>query len=262
MANRLDQTFQNLRADKKKAFIAYLTAGDPNLTVTRQLVLALETSGADIIELGVPYSDPLADGPVIQEASQRALKHQVDIPKILESVKQIRRHSDIPICLMTYYNPVFHYGESKFVKDAVRAGVDGVIIPDLPPEEAKTLIQQARKCDLATVFFLSPTTTLKRAQLICKHSTGFVYYVSLAGVTGSQKGLSKGFRKHIQQIKRFTNKPICVGFGISSREDVKAVNRVADGAIVGSAIIKEICRHKNKKTLVQNVARFVAKLNS
>ncbi|MCK5178257.1 MAG: tryptophan synthase subunit alpha, partial [Candidatus Omnitrophica bacterium] len=188
--NRIEKTFKELKRKKKKAFIPFITAGDPNLKTTEELVLSFEGAGADIVELGVPFSDPLADGPTIQASSQRALKKGVNLTKILKTVAQIRRKSQIPIALMTYYNPVFYYGEDKFIRDAKASGVDGIIIPDLPPEEAKTLIKAARKRDISTVFFLAPTTTSRRMKQIVQASTGFIYYVSMTGVTGADKQFS------------------------------------------------------------------------
>jgi len=255
--NRIDQKFKELSRKKKKAFIAFVTAGDPNLKTTEELVLAFEQAGTDIVELGVPFSDPLADGPTIQASSQRALKKGVNLEKILKTVSRIRQKSQVPIVLMTYYNPVFHYGEDKFMRDAKKCGVDGFIIPDLPPEEAKGLIRSAKARDLSTIFFLAPTTTSQRMKRVVKASTGFVYYVSMTGVTGASKGFSKENAAKIRSAKRFTKKPICVGFGVSTPSQVKSVAKIADGVIVGSAIVKQIDRNKGKKNLVKNVSRLV-----
>jgi tryptophan synthase alpha chain len=259
--NRIEAKFKELKKKKKKAFIAFITAGDPNLKITEELVIAFERSGVDIIEIGVPFSDPLADGPTIQASSQRALKEGVNLVKILNAVNRIRKRSQIPIALMTYYNPIFHYGEDKFIINAKTSGVDGIIVPDLPPEEAGDLIALARKRALSTIFFLSSTTTLQRMRSIIKASTGFIYYVSLTGVTGARKELSRSFIKHVRLAKRLTNKPLCVGFGISTEAQVKSVARIADGVIVGSAIINEIVKNTGKKQLVQNVTRFVQRLS-
>ncbi|HBR13930.1 MAG TPA: tryptophan synthase subunit alpha [Candidatus Omnitrophica bacterium] len=258
--NRIDKKFKELKERKKKAFIAFITAGDPNLKVTEQLVLAFEASGVDIVELGVPFSDPLADGPVIQASSQRALKQEVNLRKILDCVKRIRGKSQIPLALMTYYNPVFHYGEDQFVADAREAGVDGVIIPDLPPEESKNLIKGAKAQDLSTVFFISPTTTPERMKRVVNLSTGFIYYVSLTGVTGARNQLSPSITRQVEAARKLTDKPICVGFGVSSAEQVSSVSKSADGVIVGSAIINAIVRNTGKRDLVKNVSRFVARL--
>lgn len=259
--NRIDQKFKELHAHKKKAFIAFITAGDPDLKTTEQLALAFEGAGVDIIELGVPFSDPLADGPTIQAASQRALKKHVNLENILATVKRIRQRSQIPIALMTYYNPVFHYGEDRFARKAKACGVDGIIVPDLPPEEGHGLIRAARENGLATVFFLAPTTTRRRMKHIVNASTGFIYYVSLAGVTGARQKLPRTITGQVKLARQLTHKPICVGFGISTPAQIQMVARVADGVIVGSAIVSKIAQNKGKKQLVSNVARFVRKLS-
>lgn len=255
--NRIERIFQELKRRKKKAFIPFITAGDPSLKVTEELVLSFEQAGAHIIELGVPFSDPLADGPTIQASSQRALKKGINLTKILNTVARIRQKSQVPIALMTYYNPVFKYGEDRFMRDARRCGVDGVIIPDLPPEEAKGVIRSARKRGISTVFFLAPTTTQQRIKQIVKASTGFIYYVSLTGVTGSKKHFAAENAAKIRAAKKCTRTPICVGFGIATPTQAKTVSKMADGVIVGSAIIKQIEKNKGKKNLVKNVTRFV-----
>jgi tryptophan synthase alpha chain len=257
MTNRITQKFKSLRERKQKAFIAYITAGDPDLGTTEKLVYALERSGVDIIELGVPFSDPMADGPTIQAASQRALKNNVNLHDILKLVSRIRQRSQIPMALMTYYNPVFHMGDEHFVAAAVRCGVDGVIIPDLPPEEAQALRKHAHRSGLSTVFFMSPTTTDGRLAKIVQASTGFIYYVSLTGVTGARVSLSNSIATDIKRAKCLTDKPVCVGFGISTADHVQEAGRQADGVIVGSAIIKEIEKKLGHKDLVEHVARYV-----
>ncbi len=260
--NRIIQTFNQLRKNKQKAFIAYITAGDPNLSTTEKLVYAFEEAGVDIIELGVPFSDPMADGPTIQAASQRALKHHVSLTDILKMVARIRTRSQIPIALMTYYNPVFRFGDEKFAEAARESGVDGVIIPDLPPEEAGSLRQAAQRHDIATIFFMAPTTTNERLTKTVKAATGFIYYVSLTGVTGARAKLSDSIASDIRRAKKLTDKPVCVGFGISTADHVRSVGRLADGVIVGSAIVKEIEKNAGKKELVGNVSAFVKTLVS
>lgn len=259
--SRIDSKLALLRKKGKKAFIAFLTAGDPDLKTTQELVPALEHAGADIIELGVPFSDPLADGPTIQAASLRALNHGVNLPRIFDLVAGVRKSSDVPIALMTYYNPVFHYGEERFVRDLKACGADGVIIPDLPPEEAENLTALCRRADVSTVFFLAPTTTLARARRVLKASTGFVYYVSVTGVTGARNLQKFDIEKHIRQIRKISDQPVCVGFGVSTAEQVRDLSRFSDGVIVGSAIINEIQRHKGQASLVKHVAGFVKKLS-
>ncbi len=262
MRNRIDLKFQELKVKRKKAFIVFITAGFPNLKMTENLVLGLEEAGVDIIELGVPFSDPLADGPTIQESSQKALRGHVTLDKILHTVRNIRKKSSIPIALMSYYNPIFRYGENKFVINAKEAGVDGLIVPDLPLEEAKGLIKAAKRYHMAMVFFLSPTTTTQRIKKIVRASTGFIYYVSLTGVTGARSKLPRTITQNVRFAKQFTDKPICVGFGVSTPHQVKTISSLADGVIVGSAIIKEITKNIGKKDLSHRVTRFVRGLSN
>jgi len=261
MKNRIDKTFQSLKRNKKKAFIAFITAGDPSLSLTEQLVIGFENTGVDIVELGVPFSDPLADGPTIQASSERAVSKGINLDKIFRTVQKIRKRSQIPIALMTYYNPVYHYGIKKFIKKSKISGVDGIIVPDLPPEEGFALIQEAKAENITTIFFLSPTTTTARLKHIVRVSSGFIYFVSLTGVTGARARLPNDLIKKLRFAKKYTQKPICVGFGISTAAQIKSVARVSDGVIVGSAIIKEIEKHKGKKNLIKNVLRYVDKLS-
>lgn len=255
--NRIEHKFTQLKQLHQKAFIAFITAGDPSLRVTEDLAVAFEKTKVDILELGVPFSDPLADGPTIQASSQRALAKGINLEKILQLVKKIRLRSNIPIALMTYFNPVFYFGEERFVRQAKEAGVDGLIIPDLPPEEAKTITASAKKNGLSIIFFLSPTTTLERTRQILKASSGFVYFVSLTGVTGIRKNLSYSILDKVRQVKRMTKQSICVGFGISTRKQVKDVFKIADGVIVGSSIVEEIARNSEKKDLVKRIVQYV-----
>jgi len=258
--NRIEKKFKELRASGKKAFIAFITAGYPDLAVTEKLIREFSGIGVDILELGVPFSDPLADGPVIQEASKVALEKNINLTSILRLVKKCRKFTDIPICLMTYYNPVFCFGEEKFAKEAKANGVDGVIIPDLPPEEAKNFIACAKKNSLNTIFFLAPTTTQARMRLVSRVSTGFIYYVSLTGVTGMRKRLPDGFVQQLGLIKKNTTKPVCVGFGISSASQVRQVGKIADGVIIGSAIVNKIKENIGKPDLVKKVSNFTRSL--
>lgn len=260
--NRIEEKFRQLTRRGKKAFLAYLTAGDPNLSATERLILALDGgAGVDVIEIGVPFSDPLADGKTIQAASQRALLKHVTLDNIFALVKRVRGRSEVPIALMTYYNPVFHYGEARFLAKAKLAGVDGVIIPDLPPEEASSFRREARKNNIVTVFFLAPTTTTERMKKIVKASSGFIYYVSVTGITGTSQAIGfDAIKKHIGTAKRLTKQPICVGFGISTPEQVRRIAGVADGVIVGSEIIRQIQANKNSPQMVARVTRAVARL--
>ncbi len=236
--NRIARTFRKLRREKKKAFIPYIMAGDPDLERTGEVILLFERQGADIVELGIPFTDPLADGPTIQRAAERALKRGVTLTKVLTFTEEIRKFTDIPIVFMTYYNPLFRYGVDRFVRDAVSAGVDGVIVPDLPPEEAAELIGCAGYEGLATIFLLAPTSTEERIRKVSKASTGFIYYVSITGITGARLKVDESLYNSIQKIKNMTNKPLCVGFGVSTPEEAAMVSAVSDGVIVGSAIVR------------------------
>lgn len=244
MQTRISALFIKLKAQNKKAFIPYIMAGDPDAEATLQRVFLLEQCGADIIELGVPFSDPLADGPTIQKAAGRALKSGTTLRKVLSMVSEIRLRTEIPLILMTYYNSLFKYGEEAFINDAIKAGVDGIIVPDLPPEEAGELIKFSRHSgekggkSLDTIFLIAPTSTPRRIKKIALASSGFVYYVSLTGITGAAIELDEAFRSHLSLIKQATDKPVAVGFGIAKPEQARIVSQIADGVIVGSAVVK------------------------
>ncbi len=258
--NRIDQKFIELRKVNRKAFIPFITAGDPDLAVTEDLVLALEKAGADIVELGVPFSDPMADGPVIQAASYRSLQQGTNLKKILDLVRRIRCHSQVPIALMSYYNPVFRFGEKDFVSEAVAAGVDGVIIPDLPAEEAVDLRREASARGLATIFFMAPTTPAARMKAVAAAATGFIYYVSVAGVTGARQAVAREIAARVRAVRKVTDKPVCVGFGVSTPQQAGEVARAADGVIVGSALVQLIHTHADQADLLECVSAFAASL--
>jgi len=215
-------------------------SGDPSLEKTKEIVLMFEACGADIIELGVPFTDPVADGPTIQRASERALQNGVTLRKVIPLVNELRKTTQIPIVLMTYYNPVFKYSEEEFINDATDAGVDGVIIPDLPPDEAEHFINLSRRVSLDTIFLLAPTSTSDRIKKVAKASSGFIYYVLITGITGARLLLDGTIEKSIQEIRSYTEKPIAVGFGVSTPQEASTVARLADGVIVGSAIVKKL----------------------
>ena len=241
--SRINVVLARLRRKNQKALIAYLTVGFPSLHALPGLVETLAGEGVDLMELGIPFSDPLADGPTIQAASQAALRHGVTTYQVLREVERLRRRGiEVPIVLMTYANPVFHYGIKNFCRDSVSSGVDGVIVPDLPPEEANDLIQAARPLGMDTIFLAAPTSPASRLERIVRSSTGFIYYVSLTGVTGARTYLASDLKGHVAAIKRMTNVPVCVGFGISRPDQVREVARVADGVIVGSALLDRIGR--------------------
>lgn len=257
MFNRIDRKFDELRQKQKKAFIPYICFGDPNISTTKNLVIELANGGADIIELGFPFSDPLADGRTIQKASQRALKNKITLKKYLDTVEDLRKKTDLPLVIMSYYNPIFKYGEKKFVKKAHNAGLDGAIIPDLPPEEAQDLINLTKTYNFHLIFLASPTSSDYRLKLIAEKSCGFIYYVSSTGVTGAREKLPFKIKQDVEKIKKLTTKPVCVGFGVSKNSHIKQINRFADGVVVGSAIIDVIDENLQNPDLVKKAIEFV-----
>jgi len=258
--SRISQTFKRLRSEGEKALIPFITAGYPDLYSTEKLIFVLEKNGADLIELGVPFSDPMADGPTIQLASERSLVNKTTLKIILDLVKKVRLKTNIPIILMGYYNPFFIYGLKRLANDAKEAGVDGILTVDLPPEEASEMKRQMANAGLDIIFLLAPTSDDARIKLITKNATGFIYYVSLTGVTGIRSKLDKDIRTQLNIIKKNTHLPIVVGFGISSPNHAKSVSQWADAVVMGSAIIKIIENSKNKKLMLQKVGKFVSSL--
>ena len=240
---RIDKKFQELRASGRKAFIPFITAGDPDLKTTADLILALDRAGADIIELGVPFSDPIADGPVIQRATERALATRTTLKDILRLGADIRRKSEVPLLIMSYYNPLLHYGLDKLAHDAAAAGYDGILASDLTVEESGPFIESMKSAGLNTVFMVAPTSSPERIRKIAETSTGFLYAVSRTGVTGERQELSTDLRDFLKTLRSHTQVPIAVGFGISRPEHVQAVWQEADGAVVGSALVREIEEH-------------------
>ncbi len=256
--DRIETLFDDLKKRGKKAFIPYIMTGDPSLKKTEELVLLLEECGADIIELGVPFSDPLADGPTIQMAAERAIKRGVTLRKVLGAVRSLRKKTSVPIVLMTYFNPVFKYGLEPFIDDASGSGVDGLIVPDLPPDEAKDLIRLARTRDISTIFLLAPTSTDERIRLVSRESTGFIYYVSITGITGAGLTIDNAMSKMIKKIKSVSKKPVAVGFGVKRPEDAEAVAEIADGVIIGSSIVKMINENeKGLKSYLKSLRRAI-----
>lgn len=235
---RIARRFDELKARGAKAFIPYIMAGAPSLKRTHELIGILEEGGADIIELGVPFTDPVADGPVIQRAAEQALARGVTLRKVIGLVEKARKRTQIPIVLMTYYNPVFKYGVKAFARDAAGAGVDGLIVPDLPPHEAGELIAPARRHGLDTVFLYAPTSTDARRRLVARRSSGFIYYVSIAGITGSKLEVDRTTMSSIKAMKSISRLPVAIGFGVSKPDEARRVAALADGVIVGSAIVK------------------------
>jgi len=237
---RISRLFERLRAEKRPALITYITAGDPSPECTPDLVAALERGGADLIELGVPFSDPIADGPVIQRGSERALKAGTKLASVLEIASRIRQRSEIPLLLFTYMNPVVRYGVERLAKDAVANGIDGCLLTDLSVEEADSYAGAMRQAGLDTVFLAAPTSSRRRLELVAKFSTGFVYLVSRTGVTGERSDVSGSVEPLVNAMRKVTSLPLAVGFGISTADHVRAVGAVADGVVVGSAIERVI----------------------
>ena len=260
--NRLGITFDRLKAGGEKALIAYIMAGDPSLRETEQLVLEMERSGADVIELGVPFSDPIADGPVIQQAADRALRSGTTLRKILELVSRLRTSTQIPLVLMAYYNTIHAFGTTEFCREAVRAGVDGLIVPDMPPDESKPLQIPSRETGLNLIFLLAPTSTPARRGLVTKQSQGFLYYVSLTGITGTRLHDVADVGDNVRKIKQHSRIPIAVGFGVATSEDAARVAKIADGVIVGSAIVRNIAQHAKDPRMVSKVGEFVRSLKT
>jgi len=258
--SRIEKTFNKLKAGRKKALIVYVMAGDPDLAATERLVPELGKAGADLIELGVPFSDPIADGPVIQRADERALRQKTTLTAILAMVARVRERTDTPLILMTYENPVCKYGEARFAEDAVKAGVDGVIVPDLPMEEAGPLHAQCKKHGLDLIFLAAPTSPPARLKKIAELSRGFIYYVSRTGVTGEQDSLSETLGPMVRKIRSYTDKPVAVGFGISKPEQSAAVGAIADAVVVGSAIVRRIGEKGGDPDLVPQIGSFVKSL--
>jgi tryptophan synthase alpha chain len=244
---------------REKALIIYIMAGDPGLAETEQLVLELEKAGADIIELGVPFSDPIADGPVIQQAAERALRSGTSLRKILSMVANIRAKSQIPLVLMAYYNSIHAYGPDRFCREAAAVGIDGLIVPDMPPDEAGPLRGPASISGLQLIFLLAPTSTDERRAIVARQSQGFVYYVSLTGITGAKLANMAAVGDNVQKIRKVSATPIAVGFGVATPEDAAHLSRYADAVIVGSAIVKQIASHQDGE-MIGEVSRFVQTL--
>jgi tryptophan synthase alpha chain len=255
---RIEKKFAQLKAEGRKAFIPYITSGDPSIGTTLELVLALEKAGADLIELGVPFSDPIADGPVIQRATERALRNGVTLRKVLDLGKHIRRNSEIPLVLFSYYNPLWNHGLDQLAEDATNAGFDGVLSSDLTLEESENFFGKMRGAGLNTIFLVAPTSSRERMKNIAQASNGFLYAVSRTGVTGESQELAVDLREFLRTLRSFTKSPVAVGFGISRPEHVRAVWQEADAAIVGSSIVRKIEEHIGDPQLVSAVGAFAS----
>ncbi|MDX6767497.1 MAG: tryptophan synthase subunit alpha [Candidatus Methylacidiphilales bacterium] len=256
--NRIDRLFQNLSSRQSRAFVAYLVAGDPSPDLTPALVAALERAGTDVVELGVPFSDPLADGVVNQLGAQRALEAGTTVAGVFSIVEKIRASTQIPLVLFTYYNPVHHYGLDRFLADCERTGVDGILLLDLPPEEAGP--EWNAHPGVRRISLIAPTTPEERIGKITAASSGFIYYVSREGVTGMQTSVSSSMEERVALIRRHTFLPVCVGFGISNPEQARQVARAAQGVVVGSAIVDRIASWRNEADLAARLEAFVQPL--
>jgi tryptophan synthase alpha chain len=257
---RITQAFDQLKRDDQRGFIPFITAGDPDLATTRKLIVELARAGATVIELGVPFSDPMADGPVIQRASERALQHRFGLAAILETVAEARDETNVLIVLFSYLNPLLHFGPEKLADEAKRAGVDGVLVTDLVPEEAGEFSALLKARDLDMIFLVAPTSTDARLKMIAERARGFIYAVSRAGVTGAREEMSAEAEELVRRVRRFSNLPVAVGFGISRPEHVRDVWRYADAAVVGSAIVAEIEQSSSPEEAVSRAGRFARQL--
>ena len=257
---RISEKFEVLRAGNEKALIVYLTAGDPSMDVTKDLILTLEKSGVDILEIGVPFSDPTADGPVIQAASQRALKNGTTLAGVLAMVSEIRKVSQIPIVLFGYYNPIFAYGVEAFARAARDAGVDAVLVVDLPPEEAGELRIHTDTAEIDFISLVAPTTGKDRLKTILRDATGFLYYISITGVTGTAVPKIEDIAREVGKIRKLTKMPMAVGFGISSAEQAKAIGALADGIVIGSAMVKIIDENRSNSELLDIVSNYAKEI--
>lgn len=259
-SDRLTQVFTGRAAKGRPALVAYLTAGDPALDKTAELALAMERGGADVLELGIPFSDPIADGPVIQRASDRALKAGTTVRKVLDIARDIRSRSEMPIILFSYLNPLLRYGFEKLAVEAEQAGIDGVLLTDVSVEEAEEPVSILRKHNLATVFLAAPTSTERRLELVAKYSRGFIYVVSRTGVTGEQSSVAVGVQPLVEKLRALTDQPLAVGFGVSQPEHVAAIGQYAEGVVVGSAFMRLIEQHGSAPDLAQKLEEFTRHL--
>ena len=257
---RIANTFNALRAQGEKALVIYLTAGDPSLEVTREIVLGLDAAGVDCLEIGVPFSDPTADGPIIQAASQRALRNGTTLSAILDMIESIRTVSEIPVVLFGYYNPILSYGTERFAARAKETGVDGILVVDLPPEEAHELRQYTDPQGLDFISLIAPTTGTERMKMIASDASGFLYYISITGVTGTAKPQVEEVAKDIQRIRTVTELPLIVGFGISTPQQASQIAPYADGIVIGSAVVQMIEEHADKFDLVTHVAHYAKEI--
>lgn len=258
MQNRISDKFVELRKQDRIALIPFFTAGYPTTNIFMKLVREAARSGASMIEIGIPFSDPLADGSVIQYSSQQALKKCINLTKILKLIRVLSGQVAVPLVIMSYYNPILQFGLERFCQQAKRAGVAGLIIPDLPPDESSMLEEKARQYDLDLVYLLAPNATEKRIKLVTGRARGFIYLVSVTGVTGARNKLPPALLTFIRRVRRFTRQPLCLGFGVSNPQQIKTLRKWVDGVIIGSAIIELIRKEKSSLKTVTRVGNFIA----
>lgn len=252
--NRIDKKFNELKSQNKKALITYVTAGDPSIDKTEEIIYAKEKGGASVIEIGIPFSDPLADGPVIQNAAQNALENGVKVNQIFKCIENVRENTEIPLVFLVYFNTILAYGVEEFVKECNDVGIDGLIIPDLPYEEQEEIMKYIKGSNVALIPLIAPTSK-DRIKDIVKDKNGFVYCISSLGVTGIKDGFYKEVDEFLSSVREYTNLPIAVGFGISTKEDVKRFSRLVDGVIVGSAIVKKVSDSKGNASEVEELVK-------
>ncbi len=260
--SRITEAFAELKQEGKRGFIPFITAGDPDLDTTRELIVELDRVGATVIEVGVPFSDPMADGPVIQRASERALRHRFGLTEILQTVAELRRHTEVPIILFSYFNPLLQFGIEKLAREAEHAGVDGILVTDLAPEEAGKFAAMLRAHEIDMIFLVAPTSPDERLRMVAERASGFIYAVSRTGVTGTRDEMSVEAEKLVSRVRQVSDLPVAVGFGISKPEHVADVWRYADAAVVGSAIVGEIEKAQSAAEAVSMVGRFARLLIS
>jgi tryptophan synthase alpha chain len=260
--NRIADVFVSLRQEGKKGFIPFITAGDPDLETTAELLIELSRAGASVIELGIPFSDPMADGPVIQRASERALRHGFGLKEVIETAAKARKLIELPIVLFSYYNPLLQFGIERLAQDAKRAGIDGVLVTDLTPEEAGAFAPKLKSNGLDMIYLVAPTSTDERIKMVAERASGFIYAVSRPGVTGTREHSSSDAEKLVNRVRKYSDLPIAVGFGISNSEQVSEVWRYADAAVVGSAIVAEIEKLTGVSDLVPRIGQFARRLTA
>jgi len=260
--SRIKETFANLRQRHEAALIPFITAGDPDLDTTLKIMRALERGGADCIELGIPFSDPTADGPTIQRSSERALKRPISLPAIFRLVREFRADSSLPVILFGYFNPIFRFGLEKFARQAAEAGADGVLCVDLPPEESAELQRWTDGAGLDLIFLLAPTSGPDRVQLVARKGRGFIYYVSVTGVTGARRSLDDSLRAQVERVREASALPVGVGFGISTPKQAAWIAGFADAAVVGSALVEKIEKTKGNNAKAKQAGLFIAQLKT